>query len=84
MIDRLVEAVESGDAEEKLKLARHLLDGYKTPRLAAAPDKVEAGMIVLEKDLDPAVADPGECPQSFKNPMRVNRDFGGRLNKGRR
>src|ERR1700683_1296603 len=65
VIDRLVEAVESGDAEEKLKLARHLLDGYK--RHAWRRRRiVEAGMILLEKDLDPPVAEPGDVLEALQ------------------
>src|SRR5579862_8213042 len=65
VIDRLREAVESGDAEEKLKLARHLLDGYS--RLGWRRRRIiEAGMILLEKDLDPAVADPGDVLEALQ------------------
>jgi len=55
VLDRLVEAVESGDPENKLKLATHLLDGYSRHDWKRRV-VVGSGIILLHKDLDPRTA----------------------------
>lgn len=60
VIDRLVEAVELGVAEDKLRFARRLLDGYAKDGWRRRR-MVDSGIIVLETDLDPRFADPGDA-----------------------
>jgi hypothetical protein len=65
VIDRLVEAVEAGDADEKLKLAKHLLDGYKRHDWRRRRI-VDAGIILLTSELDPGRADPQEVSEALE------------------
>lgn len=84
VIDRLVEAVEAGDAAEKIKLARHFIRCRQ--RLGWNHGTVVgSGIIVLNANLDPAKADPGEIAGALEETVSAARltkiAAGGRLTK---
>jgi hypothetical protein len=62
VIDRLVEAVDVGDAGAKMKLGTCLLDGYERHDWYRRR-MVDSGALVLHEDLNPEVADPDDVAE---------------------